>query len=101
MQGNAIEAIRSPGQHAGDGAGGVGVAAPVDHVDQTGFEVVGIEQGLEHRLHGFDNVRAGVLALTHGTESKFGMQPHQRMRMLVQQPQLVRTPHGILDHQGQ
>jgi len=47
---NAGQPIDRSSQHTGDGAGGVGITAAIDHVDQAILEAVGVEEGLKHRL---------------------------------------------------
>ena len=42
--GDGFHAVGSAGQHAGDGAGGVGVAAAIDDVGQAVFEIFGGEE---------------------------------------------------------
>ena len=61
-RGNRFDAVQRTRQHAGDGAGGIGIAAAIDHVHQAMLESVRIHQRLQHGLHRLHDPAAGVLA---------------------------------------
>src|SRR5208282_6927476 len=58
--GDALNAVERPGKLSGQRAGGVGVAAPVDHLHQAIFKTSGVEKTIKNRLNGVHDVAAGV-----------------------------------------
>ena len=88
------------GQHTGDGAGGVGVAAPVHHVDQAVFQRVGVKKRLKHRLQGVHDIAAGVVAAA-GAKAKHRVLLDQRLHMLLQHGFFVGAGQQGVQHAGQ
>ena len=45
-----METVTRAGEHANDGARGIGIAATIDGVDQAILEVIGRKKGLQYRF---------------------------------------------------